>query len=157
MTESNETEVGSRIMTGDHSGLSGGRTPGSITRTGGMDKRLGCAPVTNDPQRTPDGTMSDLTQEEMEDMVERLRADMERIERERTRDRLDAAAREKKQERDNATIMGALSRRLERDEAIERAAATASEAQGEGEGGEIFKIIALKIAQESKLKDEFYG
>ncbi|KAL6219506.1 hypothetical protein ACLB2K_007265 [Fragaria x ananassa] len=107
MMESNEAEVRSKIMTRDHLGLSGDRTPGSNTRTGGMDERQECAPITNDQQRTPDRTMRNLTQEEMEDMVERLRADVVHMEREIMWDRLDAATQEKKLERDNATIMGA--------------------------------------------------
>ena len=82
-------------MSGDRSGLSGDKT------SGGTDESQECAPSTNDPQATPDGTMRDLMQEEMEDMVERSRADVARMEREKMRDRLDAAAREKKLETDN--------------------------------------------------------
>ncbi|KAL6185347.1 hypothetical protein ACLB2K_041481 [Fragaria x ananassa] len=137
MTESNEAGVGSRIMSGERSGLSGDQTPGSITRPGGTNESQECTPSTNDPQATPDGTIRDLTHEEMEDMVERLRADVARMERERMRDRLNAATREKKLEADNATIMSVLSRRLESDEAIERAANSVREAQGEGGGSPV--------------------
>ncbi|KAL6178529.1 hypothetical protein ACLB2K_050047 [Fragaria x ananassa] len=132
MVESDEVEDGSRVMKGDQSDLVRDRTPGTIALKEGSSERLECAVVGNDRERTPDGVMRDLTHEEMEDMVERLRADVARMERERTRDRLEAATREKKLERDNATIMDALARRLESDEAIDRATPTLQEPQGEG-------------------------
>ncbi|KAL6138664.1 hypothetical protein ACLB2K_063943 [Fragaria x ananassa] len=81
--------------------------------------------------------MHDLTHEEVEDMVERLRADVARLERERAHDRLEATTREKKLERDNTIIMSVLVRRLESDQAIERVAATLREQHAEGRGSPI--------------------
>ncbi|KAL6178713.1 hypothetical protein ACLB2K_050231 [Fragaria x ananassa] len=107
MAESNEKEDG--IMPGDHNDLNGDRAPRTIARSEGSGERLECMLTGNDRERTPDKTMCNLTQEEMEDMVERLRTDVARIEREGTRDRLEAATQDKKLERDNVTIMGALS------------------------------------------------
>ena len=102
--------------------MSGDLTPGSSDRPGRTGDSEECPPDTIVPRALTDGTMSGLTQEEMEDIVERLRADIARMEREGQRDRLDAAAREKKLEADNAAIISALARRLESDEVIERAA-----------------------------------
>ncbi|KAL6211532.1 hypothetical protein ACLB2K_016756 [Fragaria x ananassa] len=71
--------------------------------------------------------MHDLTKEEVKDMDERVRADVAHLEREKTKDHLEATTQEKRLERDNATIMSALARRLESNEEIERAAVTLRE------------------------------
>ncbi|KAL6200057.1 hypothetical protein ACLB2K_029839 [Fragaria x ananassa] len=99
----------------DRNDLGEDRAPGAVARNEGMGERLECTPVGNDQERTPDGMMHDLTQEEVEDMVERLRADVVRLERERAHDRQEAANQEEKLELDNATIMSSLVRRLESD------------------------------------------
>ena len=74
MTESNEVGIGSRMMSGD-------LTPGSSDRPGRTGDSEECPPDTIVPRALTDGTMSGLTQEEMEDIVERLRADVARMER----------------------------------------------------------------------------
>ncbi|KAL6219521.1 hypothetical protein ACLB2K_007280 [Fragaria x ananassa] len=132
MAKSSEVVEGSKAMLEDQSGLREERTPRTTARNEGSGERLECTPIGNDRERTPDGTMHDLTQEKVEDIVERMREDVACLEREMAYDRLEAATREKNLERDNATIMSALARRLESDEAIKRAAATLREQQLEG-------------------------
>lgn len=85
--------------------------------------------VTNDQQnetgdgrleRTPDGTVNDLNPEEVADMIEGMRADSARLERERARDHEEAMARERRLERHNATLMNTLARRIDQNQAIDR-------------------------------------
>ncbi|KAL6219805.1 hypothetical protein ACLB2K_007564 [Fragaria x ananassa] len=96
----------------DQRGLGKDRMSRTIARNERSGERLECTRIGNDRERTTDGTMHDRTQEEVEDMVKRLRADVVRLERERAHDSLEAATQEKKLERDNATIISALVSRL---------------------------------------------
>ncbi|KAL6211628.1 hypothetical protein ACLB2K_016851 [Fragaria x ananassa] len=132
MAESSGLIEVSRSTLEDQRGLGEERTLRTAARSEVSGERHECTPVGNDRARTPDETMHDLTQEEVEDMVERLRANVARLERESTRDCLEASTREKKLERDNATIVSSLERRLESGEAIEWAAATLRNQQAEG-------------------------
>ncbi|KAL6134859.1 hypothetical protein ACLB2K_067087 [Fragaria x ananassa] len=137
MAKSSEAVDGSRATPKDRNSLGEDRTRGAVARNEGTGERLECIPIGNDRESTPDGTMHDLMQEEVEDIVERLRVDVARLERERVHDCLEATTQEEKLERDNATIMSVLARRLESDEVIERAASTLREKQVEGRGSPI--------------------
>ncbi|KAL6176919.1 hypothetical protein ACLB2K_053551 [Fragaria x ananassa] len=57
-------------------------------------------------------------------MIEGMRADSAQLERERVRDHEEAMARERRLERDNATLMNALARRIDQNQVIDRAIAT---------------------------------
>ncbi|KAL6179453.1 hypothetical protein ACLB2K_050968 [Fragaria x ananassa] len=62
-------------------------------------------------------------------MIERMRADSARLGRQRVRDHEEAMARERRLERDNATLMNALARRIDQNQVIDKAI-TIQQAQG---------------------------
>ncbi|KAL6184723.1 hypothetical protein ACLB2K_046123 [Fragaria x ananassa] len=64
-------------------------------------------------------------------MIEGMRADSARLERERARDHEEAMARERRLERHNATLMNTLAQRIDQNQAIDRAI-MAQQAQGTG-------------------------
>lgn len=71
---------------------------------------------------TPDGAVDDLTPEETIEAMEGMRAEIIRLGIERERDSREAMARERRLERDNETILSALTRRVAHNRALERAA-----------------------------------
>ncbi|KAL6219274.1 hypothetical protein ACLB2K_012479 [Fragaria x ananassa] len=111
MAESSGLVEVSRSTLEDQRGPDEEKTLRTAARSEVSGERHDCTTVGNDRERTLDGTMHDLTQEEVEDMVERLRANMARLERERTQDRLEAATRERFDHLDSPEIVKAITGR----------------------------------------------
>ena len=90
-----------------------GRTPESGRGSSRITER--------EPNRTTENVPRDLNPQEVGEMLEDMRSQIARLEQRGAREREDASTRERRLERDNAILMGALERGIEHREVLDRA------------------------------------